>query len=210
LDVDNNLEYFLRKDLHEYMESTAVKNNTVTSWIYFDARNLDGGWDDIVEPLPDIYYKNGSSVTEKLEGSHYFTYDHSMSKMIIDTYIATESSSDNGLTMTTFLKKAVSDCISKGSDEYFLVFTSHGGGFFGFGGDENDEFSRRRLGLASNQNIVNAINTTLSSLLGAPTKLNVLGFDSCLMSDFGALDEYRTIADYVIASEATEPGHGMY
>jgi Clostripain family len=190
------------------MESTAVKNKTVTSWIYFDARNLDGGWDDIVEPLPDIYYKNGSSVTAKLDGSHYFMYDHNMSKMIIDTYIATEASSGNGLTMTTFLKKAVSDCISKGSDEYFLVFTSHGGGFFGFGDDENEEFRRRRLGLASNQNIVNAINTTLSSLLGAPTKLNVLGFDSCLMSDFGALDEYRSIADYVIASEATEPGHG--
>lgn len=79
-------------------------------------------------------------------------------------------------------------------------------GFAGFGGDDN---TQRRL-IQSNQALSTAISTALQNVDGAPDKVNVLGFDACLMNDFGALDEYREVADYVLASEAVVPGHGTW
>jgi Clostripain family len=40
------------------------------------------------------------------------------------------------------------------------------------------------------------------------TKLQVLGFDACLMQSLGAVDDFQPVAEYILASEAVEPGHG--
>ena len=45
---------------------------------------------------------------------------------------------------------------------------------------------------------------------GGPSKLQVLGFDACLMQAVGAADDYFDVADYILASEAVEPGHGKF
>jgi Clostripain family len=92
-----------------------------------------------------------------------------------------------------------------GSPQLNFVVLS-GGGFAGYGGDENT--ARRQL-LQTNANIATAIRSSLDAA-GFPGKLQVLGFDACLMQAVGAADDYAQIADYIMASEAVEPGHGKF
>jgi len=126
--------------------------------------------------------------------------------MVVDTMLTEEQDSDAGEVLQAFLLRAVTDCVAQGTQEYILVLSSHGGGYAGFGADDNAQ--RRSLSYQTNDSIVGAIATALSSVAGAPSKLDVLGFDACLMQSVGALDEYYSITKYYVASEATEPGHG--
>lgn len=125
--------------------------------------------------------------------------------MVVDTELAGEQDSDSPTVLLAFLEKALTDCVAKGATEYFLAFSSHGGGFAGFGGDSHER--RRRL-IQSNTSIRDAIQTALSNVPGAPEQLDVLGFDACLMQAMGAIDDFMGVAKYFLASEATEPGHG--
>ena len=89
-----------------------------------------------------------------------------------------------------------------------VAFSSHGAGFGGFGGDD---VTRRRLGeLLDNGSIAGALRNAIDSEIGVGAKLNVLGFDACLMSDYGALDDYSSITENFLASEDVEPGHGKW
>jgi Clostripain family len=198
--IDNDLELFLRQDLGEYLNSSAIQDPSVTSWIYFDSRNVG-----VPDPLPDIFFDNGTTFEEKYQGSLYITYSHTKSRYTIDTVLPGEQNSDLPGTVLAFLTKAFTNCVSNSASEFFLLFSSHGGGFYGFGGDDNK--GRRRL-TQTNPLLTGAIRDSLSAVEGAPSKLNVLAFDACLMSEFGAFDEYRTVANYILASEAVVPGHG--
>ena len=66
---------------------------------------------------------------------------------------------------------------------------------------------QRRISQA-NSNLAAAISFALESVDGAPAKLDVIGFDACLMQALGALEEYHTLTKYYLASEAVEPGTG--
>jgi Clostripain family len=202
----------MRQDLHELTQSPAVQDPSIITWVYFDARNLgsvDEEAPDILEPLQGVYNADGTALTDKFEGSRYFAYDHSQDKMVIETILADEQDSDNPATLSTFVQHALTDCVAKGTSEYMMIFSSHGGGFAGFGADDHERRVRGRiLNYQSNLSILTALQDSLKALAGAPTQLDVLGFDACLMQSADALDEYREIAKYYMASEATEPGHG--
>ena len=81
-----------------------------------------------------------------------------------------------------------------------LIFWDHGGGSVsGYGYDEKNA-SLGSMGLSGID----------SALKNAGTKFDFIGFDACLMATLETglmLDEY---ADYMIASEETEPGIGWY
>lgn len=164
------------------------------------------------EPLRNIYTADGSQLLSvanngnKEEGSSYFTFRHDLQKMVQERLLdgGNEINSDNPKTITDFLKVALASCVANNSNEFMLAFSSHGAGYGGFGGDDN---TRRRL-TTSNANVKGAIQAALSSVAGAPSKLDVLGFDACLMQGFGAIDDYHSITKYYLASEAVEPGHG--
>jgi hypothetical protein len=205
---DNNLEAPIRDDLTEITKSQWVNHPSMVTWVYFDARNL-GTDEDIFEPLENVFNADGTPLTEKFEGSRYIRWDHDQEKMVVETTILEgEQDSDSGLVLQSFLVHALSDCVARGTNEYFLALSSHGGGYAGFGADDHER--RRRLGYQSNDSIRNAVQTALASVAGAPSLLDVLGFDACLMNSMGALDEYKDITKYYLASEATEPGHGTY
>ena len=131
------------------------------------------------------------------------TYDPGFQKMRVDMELPGEQDSDNQNTVQDFLEHAMNDCITNGYDSLMAVFSSHGGGFAGYGGDEN----KRKL-LQTNQGIVAAISGALANTPNAPSKLEVCGFDACLMQAIGAADDYKDVAEYILASEAVEPGHG--
>lgn len=205
--ADNDLEYFIRQDNYELIQSDGIRDPTVTTWVYFDGRNYGNFEQDIFEPLQEVYDEDGvTPLTQKYEGSRYMYWDHSFGKMIIATSLPGEQNGDDPQTVSDFATTALTDCVAKGSNEFFFAFSSHGGGFSGFGGDEN---TGRRL-TQLNQDIASAIAEALASVDGAPDQLDVLGFDACLMQAVGAVDDYKDITKYFLASEAVEPGHGMY
>ena len=79
----------------------------------------------------------------------------------------------------------------------FLVFWDHGSAYAGFGNDENFNFDSLSL-----MEIDNALT---SSAFG---KFDLIGFDACLMGSIEVARFIKNHADYMIASEELEPGHG--
>lgn len=177
-------------------------------WVYFDGRNFGSG-DDIFTPLEGVWTSDGSelltdSLSQKYEGSQYLTFDYTLGKMVVNTRLQDEQDGYDPNVVLNFAVHALSDCVAKGATEYFFAFSSHGAGFWGFGGDDNPHDSTPQF----NIQIVNALSTALTTVPGAPDIFDVIGFDACLMQAVGAMDEYRDISRYFLASEAVEPGHG--
>jgi hypothetical protein len=208
---DNDLEYFLRNDNYELTQSQAVRNPSMTTWVYFDHRNYGRGTEDIFEPLQNIFKSDGSSLSgQKPTTSQYLRWDHSLQKMVVDQTLQQEQNGDDPNTVYQFLVTALRDCVAQGATEYFVVFSSHGAGWLGFGGDENTRRDQRSLAQQPNAFIVEAMTEALWVVNGAPNFYDVIGFDACLMQAVGVADDYRKIAKYILASEAVEPGHGEY
>jgi hypothetical protein len=83
---------------------------------------------------------------------------------------------------------------------YVLMLWNHGGGAnVGFG---DDEISQKTMS-------VPALQTALQQALGsASRKLDVIGFDACLMATVEVADVLSPFANYLVASQAVEPGQG--
>jgi hypothetical protein len=129
--------------------------------------------------------------------------------MVVNQTLAEELNGDHPDTVYQFLKAALTDCVAQGAAEYFVAFSSHGGGFLGFGGDENIRRGQRSLAQQQpNDYIVTAMTQALQDVNGAPDFYDVIGFDACLMQAVGVADDYRKIAKYILATEAVKPGHG--
>ena len=83
------------------------------------------------------------------------------------------------------------------ADRYSLILWDHGGGpICGYGHDEqyNDMMSVSELR--------SAVSASLSG------KLEMLGFDACLMGSVECAWAFRDLAEYYVASEEVEPGYG--
>lgn len=87
------------------------------------------------------------------------------------------------------------------TDYYSLIMWDHGGGpVWGYGGDElNDNNSM------SIYDIVRAIDLAESE---CGKKLELFGFDACLMSSVEVASSFSPYTNYFVASEETEPGTG--
>ena len=86
------------------------------------------------------------------------------------------------------------------ADHYALILSDHGGGWTGFGWDltnNNDPLYMLELDQAF---------STITSTLGY--KLDLIGFDACLMSQFDVIKLLAPYADYAILSEELEPAYG--
>ena len=100
-------------------------------------------------------------------------------------------------TLTRFIKYCKQNYKA---DRYALIFWDHGGGSIsGYGYDERNA--------SAGSMTLKGIDQALKA---ADTKFDFIGFDACLMATLEnalMLDNY---ADYMIASEETEPGVGWY
>ena len=86
------------------------------------------------------------------------------------------------------------------ADRYDLILWDHGGGSLsGYGYDEKNA----RSGSMS----LSALNSALAK---ADMKFDFVGFDACLMATVETASMLSRYADYMIASEETEPGIGWY
>ncbi len=85
------------------------------------------------------------------------------------------------------------------ADKYVLVLWDHGGALDGYGHDENSNM------MLSVMQIKEALDNASKI---SNNKLEVLGFDACLMANIEVLANYKSYSNYFVASEETEPGHG--
>ena len=101
-------------------------------------------------------------------------------------------------TLESFLKWCKSNF--SGASRNILIFWDHGGGSItGYGIDEKNQ----RAGSMSLAQIDQALNN-------AGMKYDFIGFDTCLMATAENALMLSKYADYMIASEETEPGVGWY
>ena len=84
---------------------------------------------------------------------------------------------------------------------YALVISDHGASWPGIGPDEGSDYDV--LDLAE---ITDAISTGLEQ--AGVDKLDLLGFDACLMANYEVASAVAPLADRLVASQELEPGHG--
>ncbi|MCD6488404.1 MAG: hypothetical protein J7K21_04185 [Desulfurococcales archaeon] len=82
------------------------------------------------------------------------------------------------------------------AEHYMLIIWDHGGGPGGAAWDYSSDDDYLTL-----KEIREAVEE-------AGVHLDIIGFDACLMATIDAAYEFRNVADYLVASEETEPGHG--
>ena len=102
--------------------------------------------------------------------------------------------------------QTLADFISYGieaypADHYALVISDHGASWPGVGPDEGSENDTLNLG-----ELENGIRSGLEA--AGADKLDLLGFDACLMASYEVASTMAPLADRLIASSELEPGHG--
>lgn len=86
---------------------------------------------------------------------------------------------------------------------YALIISDHGASWPGIGPDEGTAPEYDVLDLAE---ITDAISTGLEE--AGVDKLDLLGFDACLMANYEVASAVAPLADRLVASQELEPGHG--
>jgi hypothetical protein len=103
----------------------------------------------------------------------------------------------NSNTLTEFLNYSYKNYKAK---NYDLILWDHGGGpIYGYGSDQN--FPIRMMSIAD-------LSTSLKNSSFNKEKLEILGFDACLMSSIEIAQAISPYAKYLISSQEAEPGDG--
>ena len=202
----------MRDDFYEISRSPIVQDPTVTTWIYYDHRENARE----IGPLPNVVTPAGSVSGIATTKTQYLKWSHEFDAFAIEYVSDQEQDGDDPQTVYDFVSTAIEDCMSDAETEFvddmefIVVFASHAAGPLGFGGDDDPDRRRllqqTRLLTQTNDELVTALQRVLDDY-NIPS-FDVIGFDACLMQAVGAVDDYRRIAKYVLASEAVEPGHG--
>ncbi|MEM7040428.1 MAG: clostripain-related cysteine peptidase [Bacteroidota bacterium] len=99
-------------------------------------------------------------------------------------------------TLTRFVTSTVQQFPA---EKYGLILWNHGMGVNGFGHDENSH----------NDFTIPELRATLDGIKAETgIKYEVLGFDACLMATIEVAANFQDHANYMVASEELEPGHG--
>ncbi|MBR5967359.1 MAG: peptidase C11 [Lachnospiraceae bacterium] len=193
---------------------TTIKGNgkdTVTMMVYMCGTDLESKYGMATNDLNEmmkatisdkiniIVYTGGCSKwkTGGISTSNNQIYKLTSGKMTrLEDNMGNKAMTDPA-TLTEFIKYANKNYPA---DRNILIFWDHGGGSLsGYGYDETHKTSGS-MNLAG-------INTALKN---AGIKYDFIGFDACLMATVETDLMLANYADYVIASEETEPGVGWY
>jgi len=101
-------------------------------------------------------------------------------------------------TLAAFVTQGIQD---HPADHYALVISDHGASWPGVGGDEGSDYNG--LSLAE---LRQGIGAGLAA--AGLDKLDLLGFDACLMATYEVASTMAPLAERMIASQELEPGHG--
>jgi clostripain len=193
---DNNLQSDLLTDLNE-MERGLYNLRASSQPDFDDVRILvffDGSSGDMA--LPRIYDVKPDNDMNSINSNMVALYD--------------EMDTGNKDTLTFFLNKARDYYPSQ---NYFLIISSHGDGSRSITApakttraiaiDETSSKSWLYLGMISE-----AISTAIADGFNSGNKLAGIGMDACLMGTVEVAYQFRNLADYFVASMASENGAG--
>jgi hypothetical protein len=106
----------------------------------------------------------------------------------------------NPTTLSSFIQWGLT---SYPADRTMLVFWDHGGGWTGFGVDETTGQGK----LLNLPQIEQGVKAGLAAVSGSKP-FQIIGFDACLMATYEVALTLAPHAEYLLASEEVEPGHG--
>ncbi len=178
--ADNNLEQPMSADVNELGEVGSTGGLQVRE--YLD-RSPDYGDDEVLD--------QGSWV-----GARTFDIKEGGTTELVADLGDTDSSDPQ--TLADFIAQGLTDLPA---DHYALVISDHGGQWNGIGQDETSGG-----GLLTLSDLVDGISAGLDG--AGVDKLDLLGFDACLMAGYEVASAMAPLADRMVASQESEPGHG--
>lgn len=193
MDGDNNLESAALADLKE-MEVVGSKNG-VNMVVLMDTFELLGGthW---------YYIGEGNTHVDIETGVH-----HCDCEAITGEPCPGELNMADGVTLTYFVEKAMAYAPA---ENYMLVLWDHGGGWWGICWDDSsllspDDPEDARFDRLTTEEVSAALS---AAEIGPENKLDIIGYDACLMSMVEVAYENRNLADYMLAAVTSIPGAG--
>lgn len=186
--ADNNLEPFALKDVDE-MEK-AHPGNGVTVIALVDRTPADYEHDNIPPYVEEV-----ADNTPQWTDAKIILVQPDDSPGIHSQFLTDLGEVDTGdpATLEGFIRYAITNYPA---DHYALIIWDHGGGPGGVAWDDTNGMDYLSL-----KEIKEAVERT-------GLHLDLIGFDACLMATIDAAYEFRNIADFMAASEETEPGDG--
>lgn len=177
--ADTDLEDYMMDDLGELGQSGGYEKLNIVALV---DRSADYGSDDVL----DIPGWDGGKILEVGDGAATELDDLGD----IDT--------GDPQVLADFIERGVRDYPA---DHYALVISDHGASWPGVGGDESSDEDSLEL-WELNEGIAAGLKA------GGIDKLDLLGFDACLMATYEVASTLAPLADRLLASQELEPGHG--
>lgn len=177
--ADTNLEPFLVADVNEIGEVGSTGALQVRE---FMDRSAEYGDDELLDQGSWV----GARVLDIAPGSAELVED-----------LGDVNSADPEV-LASFIADGIADLPS---ENYALIISDHGASWPGVGPDEGSEDDV--LDLAQ---IVEGVSAGLAE--AGVDKLDLLGFDACLMGSYEVASAVAPLAERLIASQELEPGHG--
>lgn len=177
--ADTDLEPFMVGDVNEMGEVGSQDGLAVRAFV---DRSADYGDDELLDQGAWV----GARVLDIGEGTAELVKD-----------LGDVNSADPA-TLATFIAEGIED---HPAERYSLIISDHGASWPGIGPDEGSE--NDVLDLAQ---IVEGISAGLEQ--AGVDKLDLLGFDACLMGSYEVASAVAPLADRLVASQELEPGHG--
>jgi len=181
--ADTNLEYFQMEDMRE---QEAVGSRPGFSLVSYLDRSDEFSDEDVIG-LGD--FTGAKTIEVKRAGG---------SEELTDAPNSGPSNTGDPAVLSAFIEYAIKKYPAA---HYALIFNDHGSSWPGVGADgsaDNDQLTLAELhdGIAD-------------GLDGAGVdKLDMIGFDACLMATYETASTMQTLADRMVASQELEPGYG--
>ncbi|TKJ18108.1 hypothetical protein A6V29_12265 [Blastococcus sp. CCUG 61487] len=177
--ADTDLEPFLLGDLAELAEVESGEDLQIAALVDRAADYSDEEFLDVGDWVGAKYLSLGEGSAEELDDLGD-----------VDTGDPAE--------LAEFLERGIAD---HPAERYALVISDHGASWPGVGGDEGSGMSTLTL-----EELREGIADGLDA--AGVEKLDLLGFDACLMATYETASTLAPVADRMIASQELEPGHG--
>jgi hypothetical protein len=177
--ADTNLEPFMMDDVEEMGQVGSQPGFNLISFV----DRAEGYTDTSVLGIPDW---TGAKLLEIEKGGATELYDYGA----VNT--------GDPIVLQRFISESIK---AYPAAHYSLIISDHGASWPGVGGDESaghDSLTLSELDQAIGQGLADA----------GVDKLDLLGFDACLMATFEVASTMAAHADRLVASQELEPGHG--
>lgn len=177
---DNDLETFAVRDLNE-MESIELpaEINVIVQ----------------IDRIPGYDTSNGDWTDTRRYLVNHDTNPNLISSTLLENL--GELNMGDPVTLTDFLLYGIENYEA---NNYAVILWDHGGGIAGACWDESSSNDFLNL-----EEIESSLQTIRS---GQDLKIDILGFDACLMATFEVAYQYQDYANILVASEDIEPGDG--